>query len=105
MPAEVAAKSPQLPPTPSSPAPNSPPTSPASQHIRLTSHAGGQGAIPIHWAAATATERGPVVGTTTNRSRRKHRVSPLRLARVHVGDVDLDERYGHACKRVANGEA
>ena len=40
------------------------------RHIRLTSHAGGDGALPIRWAAATATERGPVVGTTTDRSHR-----------------------------------
>jgi GTP cyclohydrolase II len=43
---------------------------PASRHIRLTSHASGNGALPIHWAAASATERGPVVGTTTRRSHR-----------------------------------
>ena len=47
------------------------PTNPsAPHHIRLTSHAGGQGALPIHWAAATATKRGPVMGTTTQRSHR-----------------------------------
>ena len=40
------------------------------RHIRLTSHAGGFGALPIHWGAATAAERGPVVGTTTSRSHR-----------------------------------
>ena len=40
------------------------------QHIRLTSHAGGFGALPIQWAAATASERGPVIGTTTKRSHR-----------------------------------
>ena len=45
-------------------------TSSAPRHIRLTSHAGGQGALPIHWGAATAAERGPVVGTTTNRGHR-----------------------------------
>ncbi|MCY7371693.1 MAG: hypothetical protein LH479_12760, partial [Polaromonas sp.] len=39
-------------------------------HIRLTSHAGGFGALPIHWGAATAAERGPVVGTTSKRSHR-----------------------------------
>ncbi|MFC5523461.1 GTP cyclohydrolase II [Polaromonas jejuensis] len=60
MPAEVAAKS-------SGPVPHS---SLASQHIRLTSHASGHGALPIHWGAATAAERGPVVGTTTKRSHR-----------------------------------
>ena len=46
-----------------------PATSPP-KHIRLTSHAGGFGALPIQWAANTATERGPVVGTTTKRSHR-----------------------------------
>ena len=44
-----------------------------SKHIRLTSHPGQQGisgAPPIRWGAATAAERGPVVGTTANRSQR-----------------------------------
>ena len=44
-----------------------------SKHIRLTSHPGQQGASgapPIRWGAATAAERGPVVGTTVNRSQR-----------------------------------
>jgi GTP cyclohydrolase II len=57
------------------PAPAPAPASPASKdaaprHIRLTSHAGGYGALPILWGAPTATERGPVVGTTTRRSHR-----------------------------------
>src|SRR4051794_22121558 len=43
---------------------------PAPRHIRLTSHAGGFGALPIVWGAATPSERGPVVGTTTKRSHR-----------------------------------
>jgi GTP cyclohydrolase II len=36
-------------------------------HIRLTSHpgAGTPGRFPIRWGAATATERGPVIGTIT----------------------------------------
>jgi GTP cyclohydrolase II len=42
----------------------------APRHIRLTSHSGGQGALPIQWGAATAAERGPVVGTTTRRGHR-----------------------------------
>ena len=42
----------------------------APRHIRLTSHAGGYGALPIHWGAPTAAERGPVVGTTTKRAHR-----------------------------------
>src|SRR3954465_14760240 len=43
---------------------------PAPRHIRLTSHTGGFGALPIVWGAATAAERGPVVGTTTKRAHR-----------------------------------
>ncbi|HVE52246.1 MAG TPA: GTP cyclohydrolase II [Ramlibacter sp.] len=43
---------------------------PAPRHIRLTSHAGGHGALPIQWGAATPTERGPIVGTTTKRAHR-----------------------------------
>lgn len=39
-------------------------------HIRLTSHASGYGALPIFWGAATAAARGPIVGTTTQRSHR-----------------------------------
>jgi GTP cyclohydrolase II len=42
----------------------------APRHIRLTSHAGLHGALPIKWGATTAAERGPVVGTTTKRSHR-----------------------------------
>ena len=42
----------------------------APRHIRLTSHAGGQDALPIRWGAATPQERGPVVGTTARRSQR-----------------------------------
>ncbi len=46
---------------------------PGARHIRLTSHPGQQGATgapAIHWGAPTAAERGPVVGTTVNRSQR-----------------------------------
>jgi len=39
-------------------------------HIRLTSHTGGIGAMPIQWGAPDATIRRPVVGTTTSRSNR-----------------------------------
>ena len=39
-------------------------------HIRLTSHSGGVGALKIRWDAPTATERGPVIGTTTSRGNR-----------------------------------
>ncbi|MCV7420237.1 GTP cyclohydrolase II [Mycobacterium yunnanensis] len=39
-------------------------------HIRLTSHSGGVGALPITWDAPTAGERGPIIGTTTKRAHR-----------------------------------
>src|SRR4051812_46806322 len=42
----------------------------APRHIRLTSHSGGSGSLPIRWGAATAAERGPVVGTTLQRGNR-----------------------------------
>ena len=44
----------------------------STRHIRLTSHPGqgAGGAPPINWGAADALERGPIVGTTTNRSQR-----------------------------------
>src|SRR5690242_17995073 len=47
-----------------------PSEAPPPRHIRLTSHAGGQGALPIHWGAPTPAERGPLVGTTTKRAHR-----------------------------------
>jgi len=40
------------------------------RHIRLTSHASLHGALPIRWGADAPDERGPIVGTTTNRSHR-----------------------------------
>jgi GTP cyclohydrolase II len=48
------------------------PAATGARHIRLTSHPGQgtAGAPAIHWGAADALERGPVVGTTTNRSQR-----------------------------------
>jgi GTP cyclohydrolase II len=44
----------------------------APRHIRLTSHPvqGGAALPPIRWGAPSAAERGPVVGTTTDRSMR-----------------------------------
>ncbi len=39
-------------------------------HIRLTSHSGGIDAPAITWGAATAAERGPVIGTTATRGHR-----------------------------------
>jgi len=42
------------------------------RHIRLTSHpaSGGQSAIPLHWGAADPVERGPVVASPAEPSRR-----------------------------------
>jgi GTP cyclohydrolase II len=47
-------------------------SAPAPRHIRLTSHPGQgtSGAPALRWGAADAMERGPVVGTTVNRSQR-----------------------------------
>lgn len=56
--------------TPAGPAAAQPAATAPPRHIRLTSHASGFGALPIHWGAATAQERGPVVGTTTSRAHR-----------------------------------
>jgi len=57
-----------IPPTPGSATAEAPaqPNTPHPRHIRLTSHSGGFGALPIVWGAASARERGPVVGTTLN---------------------------------------
>jgi GTP cyclohydrolase II len=47
-------------------------SAPATRHIRLTSHPnqGTDGAPALHWGAADAMARGPVVGSTGNRSQR-----------------------------------
>ncbi len=41
-----------------------------ARHIRLTSHSAVAGTPTVHWAAPTAAERGPVIGTTTTRAHR-----------------------------------
>ena len=45
---------------------------PPAKHIRLTSHPaeGAFGALPIHWGAPASQARGPIVGSTANRSQR-----------------------------------
>jgi GTP cyclohydrolase II len=45
-------------------------SAPGRRHIRLTSHFGGFGALPIQWGASAPLERGPIVATTTNRAHR-----------------------------------
>src|SRR5438034_6707995 len=44
-------------------------TQPHSPHIRLTSHP-VEGALPIRWGQIDSHERGPIVGSTANRSQR-----------------------------------
>ena len=45
-----------------------------SKHIRITSHPGGRGeplaGTEIRWGAGSASERGPVIGSMTNRAHR-----------------------------------
>ncbi|KHO22166.1 GTP cyclohydrolase II [Mycolicibacterium setense] len=41
-----------------------------ARHIRLTSHSAVAGTPTIQWAAPSAAERGPVIGTTTTRAHR-----------------------------------
>ncbi|GAC1389383.1 MAG: GTP cyclohydrolase II [Variovorax sp.] len=71
---------------------------PAPRHIRLTSHAGGTGAMPLQWGAATAAERGPVVGTTTTRMHRNvigthsGSYSVYRALAVAAGALSRDHR-------------
>jgi GTP cyclohydrolase II len=71
---------------------------PAPRHIRLTSHAGGFGALPLQWGAATAAERGPVVGTTTTRMHRNvigthsGSYSVYRALAVAAGALSRDHR-------------
>ena len=45
---------------------------PPASHIRLTSHPaeGAYGALPVHWGEADPHKRGPIVGSTANRSQR-----------------------------------
>ncbi len=58
--------------TPAPGEPGRPPQDGPLRHIRLTSHPGqgASGAPALHWGAADALERGPIVGTTANRSQR-----------------------------------
>ncbi len=71
-----------------------------TRHIRLTSHpgGGGPGPLPIRWGAADPMERGPVIGTLTDPSRRNvigtHSGSyaVYRALAVAAGSLDPDHR-------------
>ena len=71
---------------------------PAPRHIRLTSHAGGSGALPLQWAAEMPAERGPIVGTTTTRMHRNvigthsGSYSVYRALAVAAGALSRDHR-------------
>ena len=71
---------------------------PAPRHIRLTSHAGGFGALALQWGAETPAERGPVVGTTTSRAHRNvigthsGSYSVYRALAVAAGALSRDHR-------------
>src|SRR5262249_56902564 len=53
-------------------------------HIRLTSHPSGAKPhkFPLHWGAATAPARGPVIGSTTARGHRN-------VIGAHGGDYSI----------------
>ena len=70
-----------------------------AKHIRLTSHhpiEGAIGAPPIRWGAADALARGPVVGTTTERSRRN-------VIGTHSGSYGVYRALAVAAKSLTRG--
>jgi urease beta subunit len=74
------------------------PAPPGGRHIRLTSHP-GQGAVgapTIHWGAADPMERGPIVGTTTNRSQRN-------VIGTHRGSYGVTRAGGGAAGNLPGG--
>jgi GTP cyclohydrolase II len=70
-----------------------------AKHIRLTSHfpiEGAVGAPPIHWGAADALLRGPIVGTTGERSRRN-------VIGTHSGSYGVYRALAVAAKSLTRG--
>ena len=70
-----------------------------AKHIRLTSHhpiEGATGAPPIRWGAADALARGPIVGTTTERSRRN-------VIGTHSGSYGVYRALAVAAKSLTRG--
>ncbi|MEO9135042.1 MAG: GTP cyclohydrolase II [Casimicrobiaceae bacterium] len=70
-----------------------------AKHIRLTSHRpieGGSGAPPIRWGAGDALARGPIVGTTTERSRRN-------VIGTHSGSYGVYRALAVAAKSLTRG--
>ena len=74
-------------------------TAAPARHIRLTSHhpqEGAGGAVPIHWGAADPVARGPIVGTTTERSRRN-------VIGTHSGSYGVYRALAVAAKSLTRG--
>jgi GTP cyclohydrolase II len=70
-----------------------------ARHIRLTSHQpheGAHGAARIHWGAADPLVRGPVVGTTTERTRRN-------VIGTHSGSYGVYRALAVAAKSLTRG--
>jgi len=69
-----------------------------ARHIRLTSHPGQQGATgapAIHWGAADALERGPIVGTTTSRALEAAALAGGGRVVATAAETDLYIQPGH----------
>jgi len=71
---------------------------PTTRHIRLTSHPGqdSAGAPAIRWGAAEPLERGPVIGSTTNRSQRN-------VIGTHSGSYGVYRALAVAAGNLARG--
>ncbi|HKU87806.1 MAG TPA: GTP cyclohydrolase II [Casimicrobiaceae bacterium] len=70
-----------------------------AKHIRLTSHhpiEGATGAPPIRWGSADPLARGPIVGTTTERSRRN-------VIGTHSGSYGVYRALAVAAKSLTRG--
>src|SRR5690348_8959757 len=70
-----------------------------TRHIRLTSHhphESAAAAVPIHWGAADPLVRGPIIGTTTERSRRN-------VIGTHSGSYGVYRALAVAAKSLTRG--
>ncbi|MEZ5651604.1 MAG: GTP cyclohydrolase II [Burkholderiaceae bacterium] len=66
-------------------------------HIRITSHPSGGGTAPtLHWGAPTPAERGPVIGSTTNRAHRN-------VIGTHSGSYGVYRALAVAAGELARG--
>ena len=74
------------------------PPPPKAGHIRLTSHPPASDAelLTIHWGAADTVERGPVIGTTTNRLQRN-------VIGTHSGSYGVYRALAVAAKALPRG--